>query len=77
MARKWRETVINVGLIFCVLGGFFLSIVIFCIGVWAGTVAGADWVYENLNSMDDAEIVIVVREAAKRSRGMMKHKQLN
>ena len=63
---------ISVGLIFCVLGGFFLSIVIFCIGIWAGTVAGADWVYEDLDSLDDAKIVIVVREAAKR-RGIMKH----
>ena len=63
---------INVGLIFCVLGGFFLSIVIFCIGMWVGTVAGADWVYEDLDSMDDAKIVIVVREVAKRKR-RMKH----
>lgn len=77
MVREWRETVINVGLIFCVLGGFFLSIIIFCMGVWVGTVAGAEWIYEDLDARDDAEIVIVVREAAKQSRGMMKHKQLN
>lgn len=61
---------VNVGLIFCILGGFFLSIVIFCIGVWAGTISGADGVFENLDSMDDAEIVIIVREMAKRRRRM-------
>lgn len=63
---------INVGLVFCILGGFFLSIVIFCIGILAGTVAGADWVYEDLDARDDEDIILVVREAAKR-RGIMKH----